>query len=103
MMESSSSFRRVQRQLSHLFVVLLVLGALSTLFNKWMPLCAVLVYAALGWFLTNSQKNSERFADSLYYLGFLLTLFSLLVSTWHEDGATSAIISNLGTGLSTTL
>lgn len=102
-MSDSNEFRKVQRQLSTIFLVLLLAGATLTFANKWLPVLAVVTYATIGWFLTKPQKNSERFADSLYYLGFLLTLFSLFAATLNEAEATSSIISNLGTGLSTTL
>src|SRR5262249_410472 len=47
------------------------------------PLAAVaamLVYLAAGFAFRAQVRNTERFADSLYYQGFILTLFALLLA-----------------------
>lgn len=97
-----SSFEKIQHQLTIAFLTCMALGALSTFVNPALPVFFVIAYFAIGFFTTRNQKNTERFADSLYYMGFLLTLFALLVATMG-DNVTERIIQNLGTGLSTTL
>ncbi len=41
---------------------------------------ALLLYFAFGFAVPKRIRNSERFADSLYYIGFILTLWALFFS-----------------------
>src|SRR3712207_607106 len=49
--------------------------------SPWIPASFVFAYALLAWRMGEMAIDRERFADSLYYLGFLLTLVALLAST----------------------
>src|SRR4051812_17057375 len=91
-------FRQLQKQLAVAFIIFLVVGGALAPVNAWLPAVSVGAYFLLGLFLTRTQKNSDKFADSLYYLGLLLTLWALLLSTLDTSSATDSIISNLGTG-----
>lgn len=93
---------KVQHQMTFAFSFSFLVGAGLTFVHAWLPVFAVLAYFVFGAFINRSQRNSERFADSLYYLGFLLTLVALLNAT-IGDKVSEKIIQNLGTGLSTTL
>ncbi|MEI9993755.1 MAG: hypothetical protein WDM91_04095 [Rhizomicrobium sp.] len=67
--------------------------------------CAAMFgYFFFGLLNPKSTRNSERFADSLYYQGFILTLLALLVSmTLGRGGLTSAgFIEKFGFALWTT-
>lgn len=61
-----------------------------------------------GWIIWSERirKDYEQYADSVYYLGFMLTLISLLVALWgvEKDGADfTGLVQKFGLGLSATL
>jgi hypothetical protein len=99
--DSSASVRSLavskHRQVNLAFYVLLIVGIVAEAF-KLAPIAmgSVLVYFGLGLTLNPSEKNSEKFADSLYYMGFILTIWALIFSLqpWRETttGLTSAEI-----------
>ena len=63
------------------FLATTLAGAISEFYES--PAAAVvsmLVYLAAGFAFRAQVKNTERFADSLYYQGFILTLFALLLA-----------------------
>lgn len=64
-----------------LFFATLASGVISIFFNNWWisPLCITLYFLA-GVIISRNYKVTEAFADSLYYLGFLFTLWALFVS-----------------------
>src|SRR6266704_2190506 len=97
-----SNIMKFQHQMTVVFLVCLVLGSIVTFLRPWIPVLFVFIYFAVGMFAVKIQRNSERFADSLYYLGFLLTLVALVNATLG-DKVTEDIVRNLGSGLSTTL
>lgn len=102
MAAAAPAFARYQQQMTAVFLACFALGAGATFVHPWLPVLFVFIYFGIGLFTTRAQRNSERFADSLYYLGFLLTLVALLNATLG-DKVTEQIVQNLGTGLSTTL
>jgi hypothetical protein len=60
-------------------------------------------YAASGYFV--SDKNSIQFADSLYYMGFLWALFSLIAALviWPPPRLTAdAVLTTFGSALAAT-
>ena len=44
------------------------------------PVLCMLAYSSLGFIEEKNETLIEQFADSIYYLGFLLTLVALIVS-----------------------
>src|SRR5262245_12291910 len=91
-------------------VVLAVFGRSGSTFQSAVVavVCVMAVY--LGWILWSQRKTHayDRYADSFYYLGFMLTLSALLVALLG-GGATGAaadltgILNKFGLGLVTTL
>lgn len=68
---------------------------------------AMIAYFAFGLATEKSARNTERFADSLYYLGFILTLAALFFAMVPAiSGARSissqVIIEKFGIGIATT-
>lgn len=64
--------------------------------------------AYFGWILwcERFRKDYEKYADSVYYLGFMLTLIALLVALWGIGSAETSfvdLVQKFGLGLSTTL
>jgi hypothetical protein len=101
-MEITTRSAKFQHHMTGVFLVCLILGAISKFVYPWLPVVFVIVYFLVGSYATKAQRNSDRFADSLYYMGFLLTLVALLDAT-RADNASEQIIQSLGAGLSTTL
>lgn len=67
----------------------------------------MLAYFIFGARLPPTARNTERFADSLYYLGFILTLFALLLAMTPALNGGHApqsddIIQKFGTAIITT-
>jgi hypothetical protein len=66
------------------FIAALIFGIASeVVMGSYGPLLAglgMLAYFLYGGRLPPTARNTERFADSLYYLGFILTLFALLLA-----------------------
>lgn len=70
-----------QRQLSHWFIGAFLVGLGGELLSLWwVPGLAIFGYFLIGARLTSQMKNTERFGDSLYYLGFILTIWALIFS-----------------------
>src|SRR5215467_10446358 len=78
--------------------------------SQFSPTATILVlvvllvaYAGYGYFLP--KKNTVQFADSLYYMGFLWALFSLLAAfvIWPAQKLTTdAVLTTFGYALVTT-
>lgn len=77
---SVSPAAHVSKQMTIAFLIALGVGAVLIPVNPFAPCIPMSAYALLGFLLTKDQQNSDRFADSLYYLGFLLTLIALLMA-----------------------
>ena len=104
-MSELSATQSTSRQLTVAFVICLTIGIGTMWLHPFAPCAPLLMYAALGFFLTKDQKNSDRFADSLYYLGFLLTLCALLgalVGLGKEPDPVF-VAKSLGAGLSASI
>lgn len=100
----------VRKGLTVLFIIFLLIGTCTViLFDGRSAMMAsavvILIYAVFGFFLDRKVKNTEKFADSLYYIGFLLTLISLLKFTLggENEKTTAQLISSMGTGMTTTI
>ena len=77
----------------------------SILFKLIPPLVLMSIYVVN---YENKTKGSSyysyEFADSFYYMGFIFTLFALLMSFLFGDTSNQgAILGNLGVALSTTI
>jgi hypothetical protein len=99
---------RASNQLSFLFLLFGAIGTIAVfLFPGTLGMIiavgAILTYFLIGFFVDKRVKNSEKFADSLYYLGFLLTLLALLKFTLGEEKTTAELIKSMGTGMATTI
>lgn len=77
--------------LRHWFVIAAAFGALSIALGEvvfggtsWVtlggPLLAMAGYIAIGWRIARTAESVSQFADSVYYLGFLLTLTALVAA-----------------------
>ena len=74
----TSSSQRIQDQLNFIFVLFFGIGVVGTFAGNWyIPAGAVAIYFLIGLRITRNQINQDKFADSLYYMGFLLTLWAL--------------------------
>jgi len=98
------------------FLVAAALGALSIALGEfaadgsvWItlggPLAVMTGYIALGWRVARSAESVSQFADSVYYLGFLLTLTALVAALMRiGDGEDLwSVIRLFGVKLVTTL
>jgi membrane-associated HD superfamily phosphohydrolase len=104
-MSEVSATQSISRQLTVAFLVCFAIGAATIKLSPLAPCVPLLAYAALGFFLTKDQKNSDRFADSLYYLGFLLTLVALLLALIGLESQPDpiSVAKALGAGLSASI
>jgi chromosome segregation ATPase len=102
---NTNLLHETNRQLTIAFLIAYLIGVGLVGLSPFAPCIPLLGYATLGFFLTRDQRNSERFADSLYYLGFLLTLTALLLALWHlsKQGSVLEIANALGAGLSASI
>jgi len=91
------------------FLLALAVGVIAVFVIK-SPALAVLAifgYFIYGLWLPKSQRNTERFADSLYYLGFIFTLGALFVAMtpWFNNMGeltSRTIIEQFGIATATT-
>src|SRR5690606_10536290 len=70
------------------------------------PLLAMFAYIYAGRYLDKANLNTDAFADSVYYMGFLFTLVALVFSLFAitGDGTTTAgLVLRFGVALSTTI
>jgi chromosome segregation ATPase len=93
------------QQLTLVWAAMLILGVASIAIHPFAPIAPMVFYVSVGLFLTRDQKNSDRFADSVYYLGFLLTLSALLLALHRLDRNADAlsIAKDIGAGLSASI
>lgn len=100
---------RSQKQLSNVFYFFTGLGIFGEFLGQW-PIAgaSILIYFAIGVSLTKRQKNTEKFADSLYYMGFILTIWALIIAIGPWSGksmdrlSSSGVIVQFGIALITT-
>jgi len=100
--------RRLDSQLRVTFFVTLALGLTGGALGDWVtPTIAVCAYAVIGWMITRNEENIDRFADSLYYMGFLFTIWGLLFAfgpwTAVENLSSTTILTQFGIKLITTV
>lgn len=98
-----------------MFVVALFSGVLSVcvpqyfnmpLFAVILPLLCMILYAGVGYTYSKDTPFLEQFADSVYYLGFLLTLVALVVSLYFYQSDTleaGLLTANFSLALITTI
>ena len=93
------------------FIGSLVLGLLAEWltgpYGAWLAGGLMIAYFGFGLTLPATARNTERFADSLYYLGFILTLFALLIAMTPAlnggvEPKSTQIIQQFGTAIVTT-
>jgi len=75
-------------------------------FAVFLPLLCMFLYAGFGYSYSVGSLFLEQFADSVYYLGFLLTLVALVVSLYFYQGDTlesGLLIANFSLALLTTI
>jgi hypothetical protein len=99
--------------LANLFVLSLLAGAGVTVMQWpwWLPILPMSIYLLVGLKLAGHRRaNLEKFGDSLYFMGFIFTLISLIVavgpwSAFATGGTTGSdqIISSMGTALVATI
>ncbi len=71
-----------------------------------LPILCMIIYTVVGYMQSTDSIFVEQFADSVYYLGFLLTLIALVTSLYsYEDEVleTGALIANFSLALLTTI
>jgi hypothetical protein len=99
----------MENQLKVTFFLSLAVGLTGGSFGNWqIPTIAVCAYAVIGWLITRNEENIERFADSLYYMGFLFTIWGLLFAfgPWIDNVqnlSSTTIITQFGIKLITTV
>jgi hypothetical protein len=88
------------------FMLTAVAGAASEYFGSTFgAVASMLAYLAYGLAFRKSVPNVERFADSVYYQGFILTLFALLIALTGRGATTltsDGIINQFGLAIWTT-
>jgi biopolymer transport protein ExbB/TolQ len=113
------SYQRLQqgliRDVRKLFVLALSGGVLSVCIPQFfntpllavvLPLLCMILYTWRGYLLSADSSFIEQFADSVYYLGFLLTLVALVVSLYFYQGDSleaSLLTANFSLALITTI
>jgi len=78
----------------------------AVLITVVIPLLGMAWYIYAGVAIDMSNQSTDMFADSIYYLGFLLTLIALIFSLFAinpESEGTSGLILRFGVALSTTV
>ncbi len=71
-----------------------------------LPILCMLTYSSLGFIEKKNDTLIEQFADSIYYLGFLLTLVALIVSLIvlsEKEYSLEGVGSRFGIALATTV
>ncbi|RLA20404.1 MAG: hypothetical protein DRQ62_10620, partial [Gammaproteobacteria bacterium] len=113
------SYQKLQQGLildvRKMFAIALISGVLGVclpqyfdfpLFAVVLPLLSMVIYAWLGYVHSVDSSFLEQFADSVYYLGFLLTLVALVVSLYFYQSDTleaGALTANFSLALITTI
>lgn len=103
------------RGIRKMFVFSLVSGVISICLPQYLeipqlavilPLVCMVIYTKVGYSHSVDTSFVEQFADSVYYLGFLLTLVALVVSLYFYQGDTlesGLLVSNFSLALLTTI
>jgi len=92
------------RNLATLFLSLLLIGAIGSIWRIEFAVGSLVIYGWVGYRWQRDRLNLDHFGDSLYYMGFLFTLWALLVSIGpFNDAPKDNLIANIGMALLTTL
>lgn len=100
---------RVQKQLRNIFFFLFIIGLIGAFKQIWeVPAAVVIAYFLIGMVVIRKLKNVEGFADSLYYMGFLFTLWSLFIAfapfgTIQEQIQSQQVMESFSIALITTV
>ncbi|MCK5354114.1 MAG: hypothetical protein KAJ63_03275 [Methyloprofundus sp.] len=98
-----------------MFIVALVGGVLSVCLPQFfdlpllavvLPLLCMIIYTWVGYLHSEDSSFMEQFADSVYYLGFLLTLVALVISLYFYQSDTleaGVLTANFSLALITTI
>ncbi|NOQ64295.1 MAG: hypothetical protein GQ582_07270 [Methyloprofundus sp.] len=98
-----------------MFIIALICGVLSVCLPQYfklpllavlLPLLCMIIYTWLGYVHSEETVFLEQFADSVYYLGFLLTLVALVVSLYfyQSDNLDAGVLTaNFSLALITTI
>ncbi len=113
------SYQKLQqgliRDVRKMFVLALAGGVLSVCLPQFfnipllaviLPLLCMALYTWRGYLLSADSSFIEQFADSVYYLGFLLTLVALVVSLYFYQSDTleaGLLTANFSLALITTI
>jgi hypothetical protein len=113
--QDQSQSTEFHKPLARAFFVALVFGIMAECYGYILVAAATMaIYFIYGLTRSKRMRNNERFADSLYYLGFILTLWALFLGMVPEVRAflpgleltealtSQSIISNFGIALITT-
>jgi methyl-accepting chemotaxis protein len=90
------------------FIITLLIGIGAEYFGSMnVAIVVMFIYFGFGITLPTNVRNTEKFADSLYYLGFILTLFALFMAMtpWFNDVSqltSRSIIVKFGIAIATT-
>lgn len=107
--DRANSRQRIEFQVRVVFFLTIAFGLTAAFFGDWkIPALAVALYAIIGSRLTRNESNIERFADSLYYMGFLFTIWGLFFAFGPfaenvENLSSKEIITQFGIKLVTTV
>ncbi len=106
--KEEKTLRKIRQELQIKFVGCFFLGVLlmvlsPEMFRGYLPIAAMVLYFIMGYSVLKITAAKSIFADSFYYLGFLFTFAALLTAISMNSSDISAITSQLGTALSTTV
>ena len=100
----------------NIFVLTFLIGTIFIIFGSLLeyyisvgavlPILCMLAYSSLGFIEEKNDTLIEQFADSIYYLGFLLTLVALIVSLFALSADNYSLVgvgSRFGVALATTV
>jgi methyl-accepting chemotaxis protein len=104
------------KQLDVPFIAIFLLGVAAialldqlygaNLLTEAVPVCLMVAYGLMQWSGGQYQNQEDRLGDNIYYLGFLFTLVSLMLSLLAlQRGSilSSVLVRNFGIALATTI
>ena len=108
------SFKESDYAPAAFFSAFLVGVALITISKSWqwpvwivvlVPIIVITGYGVASYFLPRLAIREDQLGDNIYYLGFLLTLWSLTITLiqYRSDSDNDYIISNFGVALAATI
>jgi methyl-accepting chemotaxis protein len=105
-----------EKQLDFPFIAIFLFGAAAialldrlygaTLLTEAVPVCLMVLYGWTQWSGGQYENQEDRLGDNIYYLGFLFTLVSLMISLLAlQRGSilSSVLVRNFGIALATTI